>query len=103
MHPSLGRHHSLVVITSAPDTDWLQSVPSLLKRGVIPTVILWDPSTFGGSNSAQATAAALAQRGVKVHIVEKGLIESPKMETGPAAGKWTWRATSSGGLMPIRN
>jgi uncharacterized protein (DUF58 family) len=103
MHPSLGRHHSLIVITASADTDWLKSIPSLLKRGVVPTVILWDPSTFGGRVSAEATVAALSQRGLKVHVVSRGLIEPPKMDANAPSGKWTWRATPSGGLMPIKN
>ena len=102
MHSSLGKHHSLIVITSAPDTDWLKSIPSLAKRGIIPTVMLFDQSTFGGKISAQGIAAALAQRGVQYHLLPHGLIEPPKMQAGPSAGTWTWRHTSSG-LMPIKN
>jgi len=102
MHPSLGRHHSLIVITASTNTNWLKTIPSLLKRGVVPTVILLDPTTFGGDESVAGVQASLTQRGVRYHLVPNGLIEPPKVEENPSAGRWTWRATASG-LMPIKN
>jgi uncharacterized protein (DUF58 family) len=102
MHPSLGRHHSLIVITASTTTSWLKTIPSLLKRGIVPTVILMDPSTFGSDESMAGVQATLTQRGVRYHLVPNGLISPPQQEENPSAGKWTWRATASG-FMPIRN
>jgi uncharacterized protein (DUF58 family) len=102
MQSSLGNHHSLIVITSSSRTDWLKTIPSLVKRGVMPTVILMDPSTFGGATPVDEAAAAMGRRGVKYHIVPKGLVERPKKDSSSPANTWTWQTTSTGSL-PVRN
>ena len=101
MQSSLGRHHSLIVVTASTQLDWLKSVLPLAKRGVIPTVILFDASTFGGDASAENMAGALEQRGIRCHVLPRGVIERPIMDSG-AASQWTWRATPTGEIIPIR-
>jgi len=102
MHPSLGKHHSLIVITASTKVDWLNSFSSFKKRGIIPTVLLLDPSTFGGLDSMENIAVAIEQHGIKCHIIPNGLIEPPKMDISETS-KWTWRTTSTGEIIPIRN
>jgi uncharacterized protein (DUF58 family) len=72
MHPTLGRHSSLIVITASTKTDWLGTLSPLTKRGIIPTVLLLDPSTFGGGTSAENIALTLNGHGIKCHIIPHG-------------------------------
>ncbi|MFN8414097.1 MAG: hypothetical protein U0Z26_17085 [Anaerolineales bacterium] len=102
MHPQLGKHHSLIVVTASQKIDWLKSTPSLINRGVIPTVILLDPATFGSETSAQGMSAVLGQRGIQHHIIPRGLIQPPKI-VPTTQGKWTWRATSTGEIVPVQH
>jgi uncharacterized protein (DUF58 family) len=102
MHPSLGKYHSLIVITASTKADWLNSFSSFMKRGIIPTVILLDASTFGAVTSMENIAGVIEQRGIKCHVIPKGVIEPPKLDIGETA-KWTWRTTSSGEVIPVRN
>jgi uncharacterized protein (DUF58 family) len=80
---SLGNHHSLLIITACTQVDWIKSIPSLMKRGLTPTVFLMDPAGFGGAESMQLAAAALAKQNVRHHIIPRGLIEPPQMEPIP--------------------
>ncbi len=101
MHPSLGKHHSLIVITASTKSDWLKSLPPLTKRGVIPTVMLLDAYAFGEA-SAENIAGAVEQHGIRCHVVPRGLIEPPSIDPAQAR-QWTWRTTSTGEIVPIRN
>ena len=97
---SLGKHHSLIIITASTKLDWLKTLLPLAKRGIIPTVVLLDSSTFGGKVSAENTAANLEQRGIKCHIIPRGLIGLPKTSAQQHV-HWTWHSTPTGEIVPI--
>jgi uncharacterized protein (DUF58 family) len=100
MGPTLGRHSSLVVITASTKTDWLGTLHPLTKRGIIPTVLLLDRSTFGGDTSAENIALTLNGHGIKCHIIPHGLIERPKnIQSKPV--NWTWHSTPTGEIVPM--
>jgi uncharacterized protein (DUF58 family) len=83
----LGNHHSLLIITACTQTDWMKSLPSLMKRGVIPTVFLMDPCGFTGMEegieSMEIAAATLAKQNIRHHIIPHGMIEPPQTELIP--------------------
>lgn len=100
IQPSLGKYHSLIIITASTKTDWLKSLLPIIKRGIVPTVLLLDSSTFGGKESPELVAAALEGRGINYHIIPRGLLEPPK--TLPRQqNNWKWRTTSTGEIVPI--
>jgi uncharacterized protein (DUF58 family) len=84
---SLGNHHSLLIITACTQTDWIKSMPSLIKRGVIPTVFLIDTAGYAGVESMQGAAITLAKQNIRHHIIPRGLIEPPQHEPIPL-GAW---------------
>jgi hypothetical protein len=100
--PSLGKHHSLIVITASTKLDWLKTLLPLSKRGIMPTVILLDASTYGGKISAENVAANLEQRGIKCHVVPRGMIELPKQAT-QQNNTWKWHSTPTGEIVPIQS
>ena len=83
IQPALGKHHSLIIITASTKLDWLKTLLPSTKGGTrsIPTVMLLDASTYGGQVSAGNVAANLEQRGIKCHIIPRGMIEIPKTST----------------------
>ena len=99
---SLGRHHSLIIVTASTKTDWLKTLLPLVKRGIVPTVLLLDASTFGGKESPALVAANLESRGIKYHIIPRGMLEAPKTLSHQQGG-WKWRSTPTGEIMPIRS
>jgi uncharacterized protein (DUF58 family) len=99
---SLGKHHSLIVVTASTRLDWLKTLVPLFKRGIIPIVILLDSITYGGKVSAENVAANLQLHGIKCHIIPHGLIELPKTSVQQHV-HWKWHATPTGEIVPIRN
>ena len=99
--PDLGRRASLVVITPAVDSEWVASLLPLLRRGVIPTVLLLDPVSFGGTGDAREMAAQLSDLEVAHHIITRDLLNLPEAQPG-REGQWTWRVLGTGRAVPIR-
>jgi uncharacterized protein (DUF58 family) len=100
--PSLGKHHSLIVVTASTKLDWLKTLLPLSKRGIIPTVILLDAFTYGGKVPAENVAANLEQRGIKCHVIPRGMIEMPKTSAQQHVN-WKWHSTPTGEIVPIRS
>jgi uncharacterized protein (DUF58 family) len=102
--PSLGRRHSLIIVTASTKIDWLKTLLPLNKRNSAPTVMLLDlaPREAGGSSAdASRTAALLEERGVICHVIPRGIMELPKTDqTAPIKG--TWKTTSTGDLIPMQ-
>ena len=98
--PSLGKHHSLLIITASTKPGWLKTLLPLSTRNIIPTVFLLDASTFGGEVSAENVAANLNQHNIQYHIIPRGLIELPKAPANKQV-HWTWRSTPTGEIVPI--
>jgi uncharacterized protein (DUF58 family) len=101
MRPAIGRHASLVVITPAVDTAWVEALMPLIKRGAVPTVLLLDPVSFGGGGDASETAGLLSSLGVSTYIITPDLLNSS--EARPARQEpWGWEVLDSGRVVPVR-
>lgn len=102
MQAALGKHHSLLIITASTQVNWIKSLPSLIKRGVIPTILLMDPKDFDENESMEAVVSMLGQLDVRHYIIPRGLIEPAHIDPAPS-DKWTWRATPTGQFIPVKN
>ena len=82
MDRNLGRGMWLAVITPSSDPAWLAGLLPPMRRGVAPTVLLLDPSSFGGREDANmdAVAALLADLGIPSHPIVKGMPFQPIVE-----------------------
>jgi uncharacterized protein (DUF58 family) len=67
---------SLIIISASTNPDWVGDLYPLLQLGTVPTVLLLDPISFGGSASLSAVVDALARAGVRHSIVPKELLET---------------------------
>jgi uncharacterized protein (DUF58 family) len=97
-HSSLGRQHSLIIITASTKLDWTKTLLPVTKHNSVPTVMLLDLAPYGEASAEQA-AAFLEERGVICHVIPQGIMELPKTETLPAKG--TWQTTPTGDLIPL--
>jgi uncharacterized protein (DUF58 family) len=77
MDRNLGRGMTLAVITPSCDPSWLAGLLPPMRRGVAPTVLLLDPGSFGGSGNVGALSGLLADFGVPIHHVQKGMPFTP--------------------------
>ena len=62
MMPVIGQHASLVIITPAVDRAWVEALLPLMRRGVVPTVLLLDSTALGGSADASFGAVEQIRR-----------------------------------------
>jgi hypothetical protein len=102
INPSLGRNQSLIVVTSSVNLDWMNSDLSLKARGIIPTVMMLDPATFGGRQSAQSSASIIRQRGLTCHVIPRGFVQPPQQHPEKKR-EWSWRQTSNGQIVPVQS
>jgi len=92
---TLGSRSSLLIITSNPSADWTQSILPLMWRGVMPTVFLLEPKSYGGASQTKALEDSLQLIGVPCHIIPKELLDARQIRPGHE-GEWEWRISATG-------
>jgi uncharacterized protein (DUF58 family) len=103
MHLESGtqRRASLIIVTPQVDAAWVDALLLLVRRGGVPTVLLLDPISFGGSGSIQAAQAALIDIGVTHYVIARDLLDRP--EAHPAYdGDWEGMQIGPGRPMSFR-
>ncbi|MBI3151099.1 MAG: DUF58 domain-containing protein [Chloroflexi bacterium] len=99
--PTLGQRTSLVVITPSIKSDWLSPLTQLWWKGISPTVLLMDPSTFGARQHADSLANVLAGMGIPRFILSRDLLQ--RSEADPTLrSKNEWRIMPTGKAVPTR-
>jgi uncharacterized protein (DUF58 family) len=99
MKPVIGQRASLVVITPSVDRAWVQALLPLMKRGVVPTVLLLDPVSFGGTGDTSETAALLTNLGVSHYVLTPDLLDNSEAQPAWQA-PWGWDVLDSGRVVP---
>jgi uncharacterized protein (DUF58 family) len=94
---ALKQRSGLVLITPDVEGSWLDSVALLMRRGVVPTVLLLDRTAFGGEGDASRTVAMLESMDVTHYLVTPDLIDRPEARPGQIG---RWRKTSRGHWEP---
>jgi uncharacterized protein (DUF58 family) len=99
--PSFGQRTSLVVITPAVHGQWVETLWPLLRRGVVPTVLVLDPASFGGTGDAGGLVALLSDLGVTRYVITRDLLDRPESRPG-RHGQWEWRISPLGRAVSAR-
>jgi hypothetical protein len=99
---SMSSHCSLIVITANAETEWTQTVLPLMWRGIMPTIFLLDPLTFGGSASVDAVAGTFQSMNVPCHVIPRELLDTPQARPGHE-GEWEWRISGTGKAIAVRS
>lgn len=98
---SLSSHCSLLIITASTDVEWTQSLLPLMWRGVMPTVFLFDPVTFGGSGETKPICEIFQSMSIPCHVIPKEFLDKPQARPGHE-GEWEWRVSATGKAVAIR-
>jgi uncharacterized protein (DUF58 family) len=98
---SLSSHCSLLIITTCADAEWTQSLLPLMWRGVIPTVFLFDPLSFGGSANTKAVSEIFQSMNVPCHVIPREMLDKPQARPG-REGEWEWRISGTGKAVAVR-
>lgn len=99
--PSIGRNASLVIITPSPRTVWVEQLVPLMRQGAVPTVLLLDPVSFGGSQSVDAVRQALENLGVAYYDITSDILDLPDSRPGKQ-GHWEWRVLGTGKAVAVQ-
>ena len=91
----LRSHSSLLIVTACADQEWTQSLIPLMWRGIMPTVFLLDPVSFGGTEGTAAITNALQLIGVPCHVIPREMLDKPQARPGQE-GEWEWRISGTG-------
>jgi uncharacterized protein (DUF58 family) len=94
-------HTSLIVITPSLREEWVKSLIRFTWKGARPTVLLLDPLSFGGLESADKMANTLTQLGITRHVIPRTVLDVPEARPGQE-GAWEWRITGRGKAVPVR-
>jgi len=95
LQPNMRSDTSLIIITPSISPMWIEGLLPLIWRGINPTILLLDPSTFGGSESATSLAKMLADLGIAHYLISRDLLNRPEAQPGKE-GHWQWRITGHG-------
>jgi uncharacterized protein (DUF58 family) len=98
---ALRRGASLVVITPDVNTGWVKPLVHLAQYGVVPTVLMLDPDSFGGQTTSTPVIDLLADYGIQHSLITRDLINRPERRPG-TQGQWEWRILGLGKAIPVR-
>jgi uncharacterized protein (DUF58 family) len=98
---SLSSHCTLLIVTANPDPDWAQALMPLMWRGIMPTVFLFDPITFGGDRETKAISQIFQTMNIPCHVIPKALLDKPQARPGHE-GEWEWRISGTGKAHAVR-
>lgn len=72
---SIRASSSLIIISCSTNGEWVGDLFPLLLRGAVPTVLLLDPISFGGSASPSRAVEALSRAGLQHTLIQKELLD----------------------------
>ncbi len=98
---TIGHNTSVIIITPSVDPRWAENLVALQRRGAVPTVLLLDPVSFGGSRTTAPLEATLTQMGISHQTISADLLDQPEARPGKQ-GDWEWRILGTGKAIPVR-
>ena len=99
--PTIGSRSSLIIITANVDPTWTESLLPLMWRGVIPTVFLLEPISFGGTADTGAIEASLQSMGTTYHVIPRQMLDTEQARPG-TRGEWEWRVVGTGKAVAVK-
>jgi uncharacterized protein (DUF58 family) len=99
--PALQHGASLILITPDLSGAWLEAIFFLVRSRLVPTVLLFDPASYGANGSLGPLRASLTHLGISPFIVTREMLDRPEARPGHA-GEWEWHVTGFGRAIPVR-
>jgi len=86
LRSSLESNSSLVIITPNLSPGWLNALELLKRSGIVPTVLLLDPVSFGGEGDVEAFRTRLRRLNITHYTVSADILDQPKKQ--PKGLRW---------------
>jgi uncharacterized protein (DUF58 family) len=91
---------SLIIITPDIGSDWWDPLLWLKVKGLIPTILLLDPSSFGAQGNPNHLARKLQNEGIPAYTIRAEMFaDQLEIEEEP---QWEWRVFGTGQAIPIK-
>ena len=91
---------SLVIITPDISLQWWESLLWLKAKGLIPTVMMLDPASFGADGSAAPALYKLHNAHIPAYSITADMFaDQLSVEENPL---WEWRVFGTGYAVPVR-
>jgi uncharacterized protein (DUF58 family) len=100
VRPSMRSGASMILITPDLRPAWISALLRLTRIGVTPTVLLFDPASFGGQQHAWKMADWFQQHDITSTVITADLLDRPVTEGH--GDDWEWRIVGSGKAVPVR-
>jgi uncharacterized protein (DUF58 family) len=104
IRPNISQRSSAILITPDVRGGWIPPLLQWLWRGIVPTVLLLDPVSFGAppdeTCTAETTANQLNQMGIACSVITRDMLDRPELRPGQH-GQWEWRIMPTGRAVPI--
>ena len=97
---AIRRGASLIVITPSVETGWIAPLLQLVETGIMPTVFLLDPASFGGAASIKEVDGILANHGITHALIPPELFNRPEARPGQQ-GRWEWQVVKPGKVVAV--
>ena len=98
---TIGGRSSLLIITPNTDATWTESLLPLMWRGVLPTVFLLDPTSFGGTADTRGIEDVLQSIGAVCHVIPRQMLDTRQARPG-SQGEWEWRVVGTGKAVAVK-
>lgn len=86
LRTSLDQNTSLVIITANVSPEWISALDLLKRSGIIPTVLIFDPVSFGGTEPVEPFRKRLRKLGITHYTISADLLDEPKKR--PQGLRW---------------
>jgi uncharacterized protein (DUF58 family) len=91
----------LILITPPANGEWISALVPLVMRGAVATVLLLDPTGFGGEDDLYKVIGVLADLGAAYYVLGRDLLHQPEAHPG-RWGRWEWKVGATGRAIPLR-
>jgi uncharacterized protein (DUF58 family) len=92
---------SLILITPNVKDRWIEPLLQLSAGEVTPTVLLFDPTSFGGTDTTNQTNVLLNNHNISHTIIQPNLLNTAEPPRS-MRGQWKWFIAGRGKLPPAR-
>jgi uncharacterized protein (DUF58 family) len=100
LRASFGKQNSMVLITADTSGSWMANLMLMRAVGIMPTLLLLDPNTFGVERDLRSLEATLTEQGIFHHLIPCQLLQRPEAQPG-MRGRWDLRVTPSGKAVAV--
>lgn len=98
---SIRRGASVILITANQQGDWAAPLIQLMRNEALPTVMVFDPASFGGAGSPAGLLSLLDDYGIAHSLVPREMLDRPEARPG-TQGRWEWRVVGRGKAVAVR-